>query len=334
MTGLVIEALTVAFGRFTALDGVSLAVDPGEVRAVIGPNGAGKTTLLDVISGITKPVSGRVMLGDRIDLTTRSEAEIARAGVRRKFQKPSVFPALTVRENLEIGCGPAVPAGARAARIASVLGEIGLGPRADIMAGRLSHGEKQWLEIGMVLAAEPALLLLDEPVAGFVRCRDRADRRADPRPAAAGPGDPGDRARHELRRGRRRPGDGAARGPHALRGQPARRPERCPRHRGLPRPMTHAATPARLTVEGLDQHYGSAQVLRGIALAVEPGACLTVLGRNGAGKTTLLRCLTGSIPESRGRIALDGTDLTRLSPDRRARAGLAYVPQGARSSRI
>ncbi|WP_342164401.1 urea ABC transporter ATP-binding subunit UrtE [Methylobacterium sp. SD21] len=92
--------------------------------------------------------------------------------------------------------------------------------------------------------------------------------------------------------------------------------------------MTHAATPARLTVEGLDQHYGSAQVLRGVALAVEPGACLTVLGRNGAGKTTLLRCLTGSIPESRGRIALDGTDLTRLSPDRRARAGLAYVPQG------
>jgi len=92
--------------------------------------------------------------------------------------------------------------------------------------------------------------------------------------------------------------------------------------------MTHAATPARLTVEGLDQHYGSAQVLRGIALAVEPGACLTVLGRNGAGKTTLLRCLTGSIPESRGCIALDGADLTRLSPDRRARAGLAYVPQG------
>jgi len=92
--------------------------------------------------------------------------------------------------------------------------------------------------------------------------------------------------------------------------------------------MTHAPTPARLDVEGLDQHYGSAQVLRGIGLAVEPGACLAVLGRNGAGKTTLLRCLTGLIPASRGQIALDGTDLTRLSPDRRARAGLAYVPQG------
>ena len=92
--------------------------------------------------------------------------------------------------------------------------------------------------------------------------------------------------------------------------------------------MTHVSRPAGLIVESLDQHYGSAQVLRGIDLAVEPGACLAVLGRNGAGKTTLLRCLTGLIPESRGRIALDGTELTRLSPDRRARSGLAYVPQG------
>ena len=167
MSALVVDALTVAFGGFTALDHVSLAVDPGEVRAVIGPNGAGKTTLLDVISGVTKPVSGRVMLGDQIDLTKRSEAEIARAGVRRKFQKPSVFPALTVRENLEIGCGPALSPREKPARIATVLGEIGLAARAEVPAGSLSHGEKQWLEIGMVLAAEPALLLLDEPVAGL-----------------------------------------------------------------------------------------------------------------------------------------------------------------------
>jgi urea transport system ATP-binding protein len=90
--------------------------------------------------------------------------------------------------------------------------------------------------------------------------------------------------------------------------------------------MTHA--PARLAVEGLNQHYGSAQVLRGVGFAVEPGRCLAVLGRNGAGKTTLLRCLTGLIPASQGRIALDGTELTRLSSDRRARTGLAYVPQG------
>lgn len=167
MSALVVEGLTVAFGRFRALDALSLAVDPGEVRAVIGPNGAGKTTLLDVISGITKPVSGRVMLGDRLDLTRISEAAIARAGVRRKFQKPSVFPALTVRENLAIGCGPELAPGLRAERIAAVLGEVGLNPRAAVPAGALAHGEKQWLEIGMVLAAEPRLLLLDEPVAGL-----------------------------------------------------------------------------------------------------------------------------------------------------------------------
>lgn len=167
MSALVVDGLTVAFGRFRALDALSLAVDPGEVRAVIGPNGAGKTTLLDVISGITKPVSGRVMLGDRLDLTRISEAAIARAGVRRKFQKPSVFPALTVRENLAIGCGPELTPGLRAERIAAVLGEVGLNPRAAVPAGALAHGEKQWLEIGMVLAAEPRLLLLDEPVAGL-----------------------------------------------------------------------------------------------------------------------------------------------------------------------
>ena len=167
MSALAVENLDVVFGRFRALDALSLTVGPGEVRAVIGPNGAGKTTLLDVISGITKPRSGRVMLGDTLDLTKRSEAEIARAGVRRKFQKPSVFPALTIRENLDIGCGAGLAASERAARIAEVLDQTGLQPRARALAGSLAHGEKQWLEIGMVLAANPTIILLDEPVAGL-----------------------------------------------------------------------------------------------------------------------------------------------------------------------
>ncbi|GJD75511.1 ABC transporter ATP-binding protein [Methylobacterium goesingense] len=167
MSALVIDGLTVVFGAFRALDGLSLAVDPGEVRAVIGPNGAGKTTLLDAITGITRPKSGRIHLGDGLDLTKRSEAEIARAGVRRKFQKPSVFPALTVRENLSLGCGPGCPAATRSARLAAALSETGLEGRADVPAGALAHGEKQWLEIGMVLASEPRVILLDEPVAGL-----------------------------------------------------------------------------------------------------------------------------------------------------------------------
>jgi urea transport system ATP-binding protein len=167
VSALVIDGLAVVFGAFQALDGLSLAVDPGEVRAVIGPNGAGKTTLLDAITGITRPRSGRILLGDGRDLTRCSEAEIARAGVRRKFQKPSVFPALTVRENLALGCGPDCPARARPARLARALAETGLEGRAGVPAGALAHGEKQWLEIGMVLASEPRVLLLDEPVAGL-----------------------------------------------------------------------------------------------------------------------------------------------------------------------
>ena len=167
MSALVIDGLAVVFGAFQALDGLSLAVDPGEVRAVIGPNGAGKTTLLDAITGIIRPRSGRILLGDGRDLTRCSEAEIARAGVRRKFQKPSVFPALTVRENLALGCGPDCPARERPARLARALAETGLEARAAVPAGALAHGEKQWLEIGMVLASEPRVLLLDEPVAGL-----------------------------------------------------------------------------------------------------------------------------------------------------------------------
>lgn len=156
-----------SFGGITATDHVDFTLAKGARHALIGPNGAGKTTLLDAITGIAKPTSGRIMLGDDLDLTRRSEAEIARAGVRRKFQKPSVFPALTVRENLEIGCGLDCPISERSDRIAVSLAETGLETRADTLAGSLAHGEKQWLEIGMVLASQPKLVLLDEPVAGL-----------------------------------------------------------------------------------------------------------------------------------------------------------------------
>ena len=167
VSALVIDDLTVVFGRFRALTGLSLAIDAGEVRAVIGPNGAGKTTLLDAITGLARPTSGRIVLGGDIDLGKRSEAQIARAGVRRKFQKPSVFPALSVRENVAIGCGLDCPKATRARRIAETLSACGLEARAEVQAGGLAHGEKQWLEIGMVLASDPRLILLDEPVAGL-----------------------------------------------------------------------------------------------------------------------------------------------------------------------
>jgi urea transport system ATP-binding protein len=171
VTALLIDDLTVRFGSFRAIDALSLAIDYGEVRAVIGPNGAGKTTLLDVISGITRPREGRVLFDGAFDLTQASDSAIARAGIRRKFQKPSVFEGLSVRQHIAIGADAgfrrALDAPALEDRVSEVLETVGLAGHATHLAGELSHGQKQWLEIGMVLASDPKVLMLDEPVAGL-----------------------------------------------------------------------------------------------------------------------------------------------------------------------
>lgn len=168
---LLIDAVTVEFGSFRAIDGLSLAIDFGEVRAVIGPNGAGKTTMLDVASGITRARQGRVIFDDTIDITRSSESDIARAGVRRKFQKPSIFEGLDVRQHIAIGAQGGLrrtlSSHALAQRVDEVLAEVGLAELALRPASELAHGQKQWLEIGMVLASQPKVLMLDEPVAGL-----------------------------------------------------------------------------------------------------------------------------------------------------------------------
>jgi len=173
---LYLEDIGVSFDGFRALDKLSLSIDVGELRCVIGPNGAGKTTMMDVITGKTRPDEGTVYFGQTIDLTRLSEAEIAHAGIGRKFQKPTIFERHTVFENLEL----AMKADKRVRRtlfaklssaerdsIAEILRLIRLADSADRQAGLLSHGQKQWLEIGMLLMQEPKLLLLDEPVAGM-----------------------------------------------------------------------------------------------------------------------------------------------------------------------
>ena len=153
---LVVDTITVEFGSFRAIDNLSLAIDFGEVRAVIGPNGAGKTTLLDVISGITRPREGRVIFGESTDLVRRSESAIAAAGVRRKFQKPSIFEGLDVRQHLMIGAQgglrPTLKGAALDERVDEMLDTVGLSDLASRPASELAHGQKQWLEIGMVLA--------------------------------------------------------------------------------------------------------------------------------------------------------------------------------------
>jgi urea transport system ATP-binding protein len=168
---LLIDDVTVEFGSFRAIDSLSLAIDFGEVRAVIGPNGAGKTTMLDVASGITRAKQGRVIFDEAIDITRSSESDIARAGVRRKFQKPSIFEGLDVRQHIAIGAQGGLrrtlSSYALAQRVDDVLAEVGLADLALRPASELAHGQKQWLEIGMVLASQPKVLMLDEPVAGL-----------------------------------------------------------------------------------------------------------------------------------------------------------------------
>jgi urea transport system ATP-binding protein len=173
---LYLDDITVSFDGFKALNKLSLSISAGELRCIIGPNGAGKTTMMDVITGKTRPDVGKAFFGSTIDLLRLRENEIASVGIGRKFQKPTVFEHLTVFENLELALK--ADRGVRASmlfrlngeqldRIGAMLALIHLKDSAQRVAGLLSHGQKQWLEIGMLLMQDPKLLLLDEPVAGM-----------------------------------------------------------------------------------------------------------------------------------------------------------------------
>jgi urea transport system ATP-binding protein len=173
---LYLEDLTVSFDGFKALNKLTLYVDPGEMLCIIGPNGAGKTTMMDVITGKTRPDSGTAWFGSGINLLQLSEPEIVGAGIGRKFQKPTVFEQLTVFENLELALAGsrsflrtlrARITAAQLERIDEVLDIIGLAGQREAPGRILAHGQKQWLEIGMLLMQNPELLLVDEPVAGM-----------------------------------------------------------------------------------------------------------------------------------------------------------------------
>jgi urea transport system ATP-binding protein len=173
---LYLDGISVSFDGYKALRELSLVLAPGEMRAIIGPNGAGKTTMMDVITGKTRPDTGSAWFGQTIDLLSLTEPEIAQAGVGRKFQKPTVFEHHTVFENLELAMAGdksvwkwlhARISPAEREQIEQVLETIRLTDRRQALAGALSHGQKQWLEIGMLLMQQPQLLLVDEPVAGM-----------------------------------------------------------------------------------------------------------------------------------------------------------------------
>ena len=173
---LYLDAVSVSFDGFKALNNLSLFVAPGEMRAIIGPNGAGKTTMMDVITGKTRPDDGTVYFDGQYDLTKLDEATIAELGIGRKFQKPTVFETLEVADNIRLALkGERTPFSAlfgernniSEERVDAILERVRLGAHRDRRAGDLSHGQKQWLEIGMLLAQDPKLLLVDEPVAGM-----------------------------------------------------------------------------------------------------------------------------------------------------------------------
>ncbi|MEQ8307080.1 MAG: urea ABC transporter ATP-binding protein UrtD [Hoeflea sp.] len=172
-----VVSVSVSFDGFKAINDLSFEIGPQELRAVIGPNGAGKTTFMDIVTGKTRPDEGRVRFGEpMMDLLRMSESQIARAGIGRKFQRPTVFETQSVRDNLMMALSGdrsplAVmvyrPSDADIERVEALAAEIGLSGELDRVSGELSHGQKQWLEIGMLLAQDPQLLLVDEPAAGM-----------------------------------------------------------------------------------------------------------------------------------------------------------------------
>ena len=180
---LYLDGVTVSFDGFRALNDLSLQIAPGEMRAIIGPNGAGKTTMMDVITGKTRPDTGEVLFDRGIDLTHLDEAAIANLGIGRKFQKPTVFESHTVEDNILLALKGdrrartvllARTSAMEAQRVDEILTTVGLAAQRARLAGLLSHGQKQWLEIGMLLAQDPKLLLVDEPVAGMTDAETEA----------------------------------------------------------------------------------------------------------------------------------------------------------------
>ncbi|HEY8486188.1 MAG TPA: ATP-binding cassette domain-containing protein [Limnochordales bacterium] len=343
MLELRVKDLFKQFGGLMALNGVSLAVRPGERRGLIGPNGAGKTTLLRVISGEMQPTRGEVWLGDR-RVDGLSPEQLARLGVARTFQRSSLFPELSALQHVSLARAAATgrsgcfwepwrpdPVGWRA------LQAVGLEHRAHVAAGALSHGEQRQLEIACVLAQEPKVILLDEPLAGLAGAeREQVGRLllGLPRELTVL------LIEHDLsfvqsfadRITVLHYGEVLAEGtPEEVRADPRVQEVYVGTGETASRPApAGTAGETLLAVQDLDTGYESMRVLEGVRLQVSRGEVVAVLGRNGAGKTTLLHTLMGFLPARRGSIHMAGRDVTRLAPQDRARLGMALVPQGRR----
>jgi ABC-type branched-subunit amino acid transport system ATPase component/ABC-type branched-subunit amino acid transport system permease subunit len=344
------NGLTIRFGALAAVNGASIEARVGEIHSVIGPNGAGKTTLFNLLTGVLRPVAGRVTLAGR-DVTDQPAYVRARAGLARSFQLLSVFKTLSALENVRVAVQAA---GGRGLDLVSraddlpglveqargLLAEVGLEGHAARRADTLAHGDRRLLEIAIALATRPAVLLLDEPLAGLpdaergrivALVRRLADRYAvlliehdidrvleiSDRITAMHEG-------HVIASGTPEQIQENALVQQAYLGRGAA---------GQAAPGSRAATPARaplLVLEGVHTAYGSSEVLHDVSLTVGENEMACLLGRNGVGKTTTLRTIMGVAPPRRGRILLDGHEIHGLAPHQAARLGIAIVPEGAR----
>jgi branched-chain amino acid transport system ATP-binding protein len=344
-----VSRLTKLFGGLAAVDDVSLRVERGQLSSLIGPNGAGKTTLFNVLTGLLPADRGDVRF-QGMSLTALAPHEIVARGVSRSFQIVSVFQALSVFENVRIAVQAKHPRRfamlVDTARLVDVRDEtsrllqaVGLTDRAGTIAANLSHGDQRLLEIAIALATRPALLLLDEPLAGLsapertrvaelirrlrrsvtvllidhdidhvLALSDRMTVLHQGRVIAeGGPTDIQQNAEVQT----------------AYLGQLKVAP-------AAARERVRGATVPLLRVERVDAFYGKSHVLHGVSLEIFPGEVVALLGRNGAGKTTTLAAITGVLPPRRGRIAYRDVDLIRRPPEAIARLGIGLVPQGRR----
>ncbi len=331
-----VHGVSKTFDGFSAVDRVDFSIARGEIAAVIGPNGAGKSTFFNLITGHLRPDVGRILLKER-DITGAPPHRICLMGMGRSFQRTNIFPKLTVFENVQAAFITHRRRGANfwglsdrlyRAETDALLASLGLADKANALSGALSHGNQKQVELGIALACDPEILLLDEPTAGMSAAETRETIRLLERIAA-------ERSltllftEHDmevvfsiaqkiavLHQGRLI-AEGNTRSRAAKRGRPP----------GL---SGRAALTALLEVRDLHTAYGEARVLFGVSLQVAPGECVCLLGRNGVGKTTTLRSIMGLTPPSRGSVLWRGRPITGWAPHRVARLGIGFVPEDRR----
>ncbi len=343
-----VEGLTRHFGGFAAVSDLSFGVNEGEILGLVGPNGAGKTTTFNVVTGFIKPSGGRVFLYGE-DVTGRAPHALARRGMVRTFQHTRVFADLSVRQNLASashlveGGGPLRTLfGAGAAehqalqqRIDAVLEQVGLTHLQDNTAGSLSYGDQRVLEIALALAAQPKLLLLDEPFAGMNDTESEETMRLIHRIRAAGTTVLViDHHMQTMARGC----DRLVVMDHGLKlaeGAPSavvHQPDVVAAYLGagdeVGSPRTTPRSDDVLRVNDLDVRYGRTRALRGASLELRQGEIVALVGANGAGKTTMLRAISGLVPVVGGQIELLGRNVAGVDPVARVRMGLAHCPEG------